>query len=215
MAEIKMEVDGKSDGTKYVAMDYPSNSHTSKIETEKEAKKRPAKVVTGSVKIQKKSFGKRLLSLFIDDNIDSVGGNLFTNVIQPAVKDLLVEVVQSGIEMLIYGESGTVGRRKKKGNFSYDMVFSSKKNKKTYARQKVDIGNLLFETRAEAIDVRDSLQDMIEEFDSATVNDLYDLIGIQGDFTDSRYGWETIANAKIRHVSEGYLLSLPKPELLD
>jgi len=44
-----------------------------------------------------------------------------------------------------------------------------------------------------------------------SVADLYELVGIQGSYTDNKYGWtKNIRNASVVRVRDGYLLKLPK-----
>ena len=41
--------------------------------------------------------------------------------------------------------------------------------------------------------------------------DLYDLVGISGQYTDNKYGWVNIKNAEpVRTIGGGYMLKLPK-----
>jgi hypothetical protein len=54
----------------------------------------------------------------------------------------------------------------------------------------------------------------VSQYEQATVNDLYELVGVSGNFTDENYGWTDIRGAGITRIRGGYLLDLPKAELL-
>jgi len=51
-----------------------------------------------------------------------------------------------------------------------------------------------------------------DQYDYATVGQLYNLLGWQTTFTDEKWGWETFANVEIKQVSNGYLVDLPDPK---
>ena len=59
------------------------------------------------------------------------------------------------------------------------------------------------------------MDDLIANYGLVSVADLYDLVGINGSYTDNRYGWTNIANAKVVRVPTGYMLKLPKVMPLD
>ena len=69
------------------------------------------------------------------------------------------------------------------------------------------------ESRADADDVLDAMSDLIENYESVSVADLYDLIGIDvsGRYTYNDYGWTSLRNAEIVEVREGYWIKLPRP----
>lgn len=43
-----------------------------------------------------------------------------------------------------------------------------------------------------------------------SVADLYDLVGINGNYTDNKYGWFNIRTASVVRVRDGYMIKLPK-----
>jgi hypothetical protein len=43
-----------------------------------------------------------------------------------------------------------------------------------------------------------------------SVADLYDLVGVTGNYTDNKYGWTDIRSASVIRVRDGYMLKLPK-----
>jgi hypothetical protein len=66
-----------------------------------------------------------------------------------------------------------------------------------------------------ANEVINCLVDLIQDYGQATVSDLYDLVGITGNFTDNKYGWTDLRSATATRIHEGYMLNLPKPIPLD
>ena len=49
----------------------------------------------------------------------------------------------------------------------------------------------------------------------ATVADLYELVGVTGEYTDNKYGWDSLGSASVTRVRGGYLVDLPRTRLLD
>lgn len=83
------------------------------------------------------------------------------------------------------------------------------------ARARHDFDEIILENRVEAEEVLDRLFERIEEYGTATVADLYDLVGMTGDYTDNKYGWTGLATASVSRTKGGYVLDLPRPEVLD
>ena len=50
----------------------------------------------------------------------------------------------------------------------------------------------------------------MDEYNIVRVADLYDLVGVTGNFTDNNYGWTNIRNAKIVRVHDGYKIDMPR-----
>ena len=61
----------------------------------------------------------------------------------------------------------------------------------------------------------DGLNERIEDYDVVTVAEFFDMAGVDGEFTDNRYGWDNLRNAKVRQVRRGYMIELPRPIALD
>jgi hypothetical protein len=82
------------------------------------------------------------------------------------------------------------------------------------ARANFDFDEIILPTRVEAEEVIDRMFDLVAKYEMVTVADLYDLVGIQGNYTDEKYGWEDVRGAGVTRVSNGYLLDIPRPEPL-
>ena len=68
----------------------------------------------------------------------------------------------------------------------------------------------MLESRGEADAVLSRMDEIMEEYDIVRVADLYDLVGITGDYTDNKYGWTNIRDAKVVRVRDGYKIQLPR-----
>lgn len=58
------------------------------------------------------------------------------------------------------------------------------------------------------------MDDLMRKYETVSVADLYELLGLDFNYTDEKWGWVNLDDAGIRRVRNGYLLDLPKPESL-
>ena len=89
--------------------EYQSNSHKSKAERAEIAKaaeeKKVKKVVSGKVKT-KKNDGRKLASMFISEDAADVKSYVIMDVLIPAIKKAISDIVTDGIDMILYGGKG-------------------------------------------------------------------------------------------------------------
>jgi hypothetical protein len=209
---------------------FPSNSRTSRREStqSKVEDKKVEKIITGVVKKQKRGFGKRLAETFLGDDTQSVGSYIFHDVLVPAAKALINDMIGGGLEMLLYGTQRGRNSSRRGGmsnsRTSYGDYYDSRDRKDRdrggremtrSGRAKHDFDEIILENRGEAEEVLAHLVDLTIDYQQATVADLYELVGINSDFTDNKYGWTDLRSASVQRVRSGYLLNLPKTQLLD
>lgn len=200
----------------------PPNSHKYRESKENaealaETPKHVEKVVSGKVIMKKKSLWKRLGELFIAEDISDVKSYIFMDVVIPAIKNAIVDTIQNGTDMLFNGRI----RGPKPGSGGYGSYYKSVgyapgPTKVSRPRPRSSYQELIFETRAEAEDVLDSMIDLMQRYHQVTVADLFDAAGVSGNgYTDNSYGWTDLSSAAIVKDRRGYLLSLPNCVELD
>lgn len=221
--------------------EFPSNS--SRARQEPARPKRPTeerpkveKVVTGEVKIVKKSRTKRFTeAMFSGQAARNVMGFVVDDIIIPSFRDTLADAVTGGLEHALYGE-GRGNRRSPRGGssrgrdsrVSYDRFSSSQRGSRPDPRDRDDprpslsrqarsshnFDEMELDTRREGEEVIDKLYSLVDQYGTASVNDLYDLLGLTGDPASERYGWdglESLHGATVRRVRGGFRLDLPRP----
>lgn len=212
---------------------FPSNSKLVKRESQPRPKtedRKLEKVVTGTVKKQRRSLGKKLAETFLEDDTKSVGNYIFHDVLIPAAKSMICDMVGWGgfAEILLFGDKrGSRTRREGGKSFtSYGSCYHStdrdvrdrdrdKRDISRVGRARHDFDEIVLDTRGEAEEVLSRLVDLTIDYNQATVADLYDLVGISTNFTDNKYGWTDLHNATVTRVRGGYLINLPRPQPLD
>lgn len=194
---------------------FPPSSTTKKKPEEKKVEK----VITGEVTTRKKSLGKKFSETFLGDDINNVRSYIFFDVIIPAVKDTISNVVSNGIEMLLFGEPRRTGSKSNGSYTSYSNYYSKKEERRSTPSSRGtahDFRDIILQTRGEAEEVLSNLVDIVYDYGSASVADMYDLVGITGNFTDNKYGWTDLSGCRVNRArGGGYIIDLPKVERLD
>lgn len=193
--------------------DYASNSHRSKQELAEQPPKKVEKVVQGKVKVKKRGEMSKFKDVFIAEDASSIKSYVLMDVLVPAIKKAVKDIVTDGIEMLLYGSTGHSRKSTSASYVSYDR-FSRDDHRREPSRSYggYSYNNITLESRGEAEDVLARMDELMAEYGLVTVADLYDLVGVTGQYTDNKYGWMNIRNAEVVRVRDGYALKLPKPQ---
>jgi hypothetical protein len=198
--------------------EFPSNSNKSKEIQQPE--KHVEKVVSGTAKIRKRSGAQKLTDIFVPGDVENVKHYILTDVIVPAVKKAIVDVVSDGVNMLMYGESGSHKSNSVASKVSYRNFYDQKNNnRERYSSIQTRTGysydNIVLESRGEAEDVLTRMDELLATYGMVSVADMYDLCGVTPQYTDNNYGWTNIRNAQIVRIRDGYVIKMPKPMPLD
>lgn len=195
----------------------PDNSHKSRAEKKEAAElkktdeKRVEKVVHGKVK-KKENNMRKLTDIFISEDVTNVKDYIIFDVVVPALKKAVYDLIVGTLDMSLYGGRGN-GNRPKADKVSY-RDYNDISRRDSGARTRTSSGysydDIVLETRGEAETVLSRMDEIMEEYNIVRVADLYDLVGETGDYTDNNYGWTNIRNAKIVRVRDGYKIDMPR-----
>lgn len=196
---------------------YKSNSHNSK-EKPKEAapEKKIEKVVQGTVKTKKKSEVRKFADVFISEDAENVKTFVLMDVLVPAIKKAISDIVTNGIDMILYGESGRTRKASPASRISYNQYYDRDRRDirrdrdVVRSRSNYTYNDILLESRGEAEEVLARMDELVATYGMVSVADLNELVGITGQYTDNNYGWTDIRSACVQRVRDGYLLKLPR-----
>lgn len=200
-----------------VNTELPPNSH--KYNEEKAMEPRVQRVVNTEVKTRRRSLSRRFSDIFFDQDAGDIKSYLFIEVFVPAIKNLIMDIVNQGLGMKFYGNGRAYSNRSNGGNnqktpygsFFRPAAAQPNKPKVEYSRVSHDFDDIILESKGEAIQVIDILNEAISQYGQATVADLYDAVGKTTNFTDNSFGWFDLKSARPIRVRDGYLLDLPRP----
>ncbi len=199
--------------------EFPPNSETSK-RGKVEAKK-VDRITTTDPKTRKKSLRKQFSETFVAGDARTAVRYVLFEVLLPAAKDMIVDAGAQGIEKLIFGDSRRRGRTPQAGAtgyVSYNRIatparqpLASERILSRQARAGHNFDEIILDQRVEAEEVIDKLFELVSRYETATVADLYDLVGLTATHTDHRWGWSDLHGSGVSRVRGGYLLDLPDP----
>lgn len=195
----------------------PDNSHKARNEKAKApvpAEKRAEKVIKGKAKVKKNEM-RKWSDVFIAEDASNVGNYILMDVIVPSIKKAFYEGITGALDMLLYGGRGGSGKRPTADKVSYrDYNGVSRRDERSYNSTRTASGysydDIVVDTRGEAETVLLRMDEIMEEYESVRVADLYDLVGVTGNYTDNNYGWTNIRNAEVVRVRDGYKIKMPR-----
>lgn len=188
--------------------------------------KKVDRIVQGEVVRRKKPLGRRLAETFVGGDARGVWGYVTFEVLIPAAKDAIADGFQQGVERMLFPDSNPRSRRGRRpgsgGSYvSYDRYSrrdsrDEPRSVSRRARANHDFDEIILATRVEAEEVVEQLFEIVSKYDVVSVADLYNLVGVTGNFTDEKWGWTDIRGAGVTRLRNGeYLLDLPRPEPID
>lgn len=212
--------------------EFPSNSIANKVAPIRERSEdtrvvepgelpeRPRRVVRKAI-VRKKSFVQSIAEGLVGNSSENVMGYIIHEVLIPAAKTTIQEMVSGGIEMLLFGEKRSSGKSKGgSSKISYGSYYSSNKDRdddrrdrhRASYRDKFDLSEIYFKTRRDADDILTNLCDDLEEYEQVSVADFFDLAGIEGNsWAHDAYGWTDLRRATVTPTRGGWQIIFPNP----
>ena len=197
--------------------EYQSNSHRTKelAAQENPAERRTEKVVTGGTKIRKKSTLTKMANEFLPGDVDDVKRYVLRDVLIPTIKRTISDVVDT-----LLGVNTTPRSSSPAGpRVSYRSYYAARPDRResTALRPRstpYSYDDVVFDRYDDAAEVLLRMRELVSRFDAVSVADLFDMTGNVGNYTDNKYGWTDLSDARIERVSDGYIIRLPRPIVL-
>ena len=132
------------------------------------------------------------------------------------------KLVQAGERVLeiTKAEAKPSGKHYTSDRISYGKYYDGNNRSSTNTRASSYSGyvydDVILSNRAEAQEVLDRLDEIMDTYGLVRVADLNELLGIVGaPYTDNKYGWTNIRNANIVRVREGWMIKMPRAVPID
>jgi hypothetical protein len=210
--------------------DFPSNSAKARARSEASSE-RPEKierVTSVEARRRKRGVGSKFKETFIGGDARTAADYALTDIVIPAIRDLMFDAIQGSLDRLIYGDTRRTRRSSSLSStysatprVDYNSVSTNRPtaanprmlSRRSRARQ--DFDEVVIQSRAEAEDVLDRMFEWLSRYGVVTVAELYAMTGIASTHTDIKWGWTALPGAKVvRMRTGGFLLDLPEPEAL-
>ena len=215
-----------------MVQEFPSNSRglptakTPPAAEKKAPEKKIQKVVSGDVVQRRPSLGKRIKSVFLGGDSQSVKDYVVLEVLVPAFKDTITDAVTGAIERMVFGDNARPGRRGGSryagppNQFNYagisarnQVIGGTRPDAQQLSRQARmthTFDEVIFPSRADAEAVLAQMFDLLDQFEVVTVSDFLELSGVSGNFTDHKFGWDDLRGVQAHRTrGGGYILGLP------
>lgn len=186
-----------------------------------------AVVKKGTVTQKKPNVFKRTARSMVADDVQNVGDFVVTDILVPALRNLLYDVIVGGAGRTIFGTA-----QARRPGMSPGLFGTAQNLKTAYhtasnpnasnappapagmskqAQARFDFSEISLSDHSEAFTIVEMLKMRVSEFGTASVADLYDLLGHTGAFTDQNWGWTDLSAAGVRQQRTGFVLDLPHP----
>lgn len=208
------------------------NSHKARAAAEAAAAPAPQReklesVVKKGTVIQKKpNILKRTARSMVADDVQNVGDFVVTDILVPALRNLIYDVIVGGAGRTIFGSA-----QARRPGMSPGLFGTAQNLKTAYhaasnpqaaaasqpagmtkqAQARFDFSEISLTDHSEALYIIELLKGRVAEYGTASVADLYDLLGHTGAFTDQNWGWSDLSNARVHQNRAGFVLDLPHP----
>lgn len=176
-----------------------------------------SKVTKGKVRRMEEPL---LMKIFGGETASNIGSYILWDVLVPALKSTITDMIINATEMIFYGtgkrtRNRQIRRDRGRSIVSYNSMYDRRPSRE---RSRPDdphrFEEIVFESRADAEMVLSTLVDMIDQYGLATVEEFYEAAGLEAEFTDSKFGWESLVGASVAPIKGGWILDLPRPRVV-
>lgn len=215
--------------------EYPSAANVDKTEQARVPRVRSVVDEPNAVQMKKKSKIGRFFGYFVPDDIENVGSYIFHEVLTPLIRSAIIGTV----EELVYHDGQRGGRgRSFTGTASYENYGRyanrgrnyrywnggdyNRYDRPSYNREESKPNVFLFKdfgqnARKKAEEAAMEMEACLNKYNIVRVLDYDDIVKIEGEPNDHRWGWTDLHGMDVRRLRDGsgYELVLPKPMPID
>lgn len=193
--------------------EFKPNSHKYKEEQRaalaQQERKKPESVVTGKVRVKKKSGLSKMISNFITEDSSTIKSRVVSDVVIPTVKNVFFDIFE-----IILGGGRSRPKTGSPTRVSYRQYYDEPRSRDVIAtspRAVYDYDDVIIPNRGEADAALTQLCDILETYGMVSVADYYESVGINDyEYTANKYGWTNLSTTDIVRARDGgYMLRLP------
>lgn len=197
--------------------EYKSNSDRSKNQSQEVPQRRAEKVITGGVTQRRKSGIDKLGSIFLAGDVEDVKEYIIEDVLIPTIKRAFYDIICNGMGMMLGERNPNKGNQSSRVSYRsyYDRPDERKsRNNSNQSRLNYGYKDLIFDNRGDAEVVLEQMFELLDRYDAVSIADLFDLAGESSNYTDNKYGWTNLEDARVQPVRGGYIIQLPRATTL-
>lgn len=203
-----------------MSQEYANNSIKNRQNKQKNEIPSAGKIVKGKTGKKKKSEITKIASAMISDEVRGIKEYAIYDVIIPVIKDTIVQLVESSVQMIFLGEvRSRSSRRSSTGSsrVSYSSYYDDRhKDDRRDSRRssaRISYDDITFEYKEDAVDVLERMDEIAEQFGVVRLSDFFEMAGETGNGpTDHNYGWTSTKSATVERDRSGvYYIKIHRP----
>lgn len=210
-----------------MVQDYQGNSQKDK---QPKPEKNIEKVISGEVIVKKKPLGRKIRDTIVEADFKSVVRYVWSDVLIPAAKNMIVDSVYSGINRAVYKGDSRGRYSQRPGYTSYGSgprvsypnspLRGYSDSASRHQAPPITVGSrdryiqddIILTDRGDAERMVEALREAVDKFDVISVGDMNQMIGRPTTPSDFKWGWVFLGDVQIRQIRDGYLIDIPLPE---
>lgn len=202
------------------------NISNNSVEEKKVDRRKHDPIVTKAPKKVKKNLLERLVvGLIGPDGLPAIGSYLVKDVIGPALLQMTVESLKTGIDMVAYRgnqppayrspynpyPSSVAHRPATNYGNKYVPATHNTKAQAPVATTRMRVEQYTIEDRNEAWGIVEALASAANAYNVVSLAEYYELMGVATSYTHHNYGWdaEDISKVQVQPVAGGFMLKFP------
>jgi hypothetical protein len=214
-------------------MDYQGNSKKQKEEAKDNQdapKKDLEKVVSGEVIQRPQSLGAKFKNVFFGGDISSARTYVISEVLLPAIRNLVVESISKGADRLIYGENAH--RRRSPTGYTSRVQYNNpiyragggplpgrtgppnQNPTERWMSGNKTFDDIIVGSKEDADMLVENLINVVDMYEVVSVAYHYELSGLPSSPIDNKWGWTNLASIDVRQVREGWRIGFPPLEAI-
>lgn len=218
--------------------DFPPNSFKSKDEEPPDEGSAPPKEVrqVGEGRVRKQPLGKKFRGFFFTGDARTAAGYVGTEVMLPAIRDLIYQAGSAMIGRIIFGDThrhrpygippGYSQMQSQQQMHNYGAysrmrggppvpMIQQQPMMSPQARAHHNFDEIILQSRMEAEEVISQMYEIISTWEVVSVADLYKMVGLASTHVDHKWGWTDVRGSGVQPIrGGGYLLNLPPAQPL-
>lgn len=198
--------------------DFPDKS-------EPQTPKKEIKPLISGAKPIARPASRRFMDYLLAESPKAIAGRVGRDIIVPRLKGGFEEAVNGFLSGMLWGDGskpmsnivrGTVLRS---GGINYQGISSQQSGlqqarQANEARSSGNYQDLVCGTQQQAEILLAGMFALLNQYNVVAVGDLYEMANITPAPSDNAYGWVTLDGSRIVKAQEGYVLQLPRPNLI-
>ena len=167
--------------------------------------------------VQKETVAKKTVTRFFGGDPKDVAIYTLRDVLLPALKETLLDIICKGSERLIMGDNAPINRNFRLHNgridqyTSYNSMYDGPSRLNVNrARSRYDFADILIDSRPKAEDILSRMNDLLDNYGVVRVSDFYNEVGVTGVYTDQNWGWTDLRGSSVRQVRGGWVIEMPQ-----